>query len=382
MALVATFVFEKCSTVIYARLLVLPRYGSMGASSRMRFYQYLPFLERSGIKAEVHPLFDDAALSKRYSSGAYGYRSVIKSFASRVENLRRRKGFDLLWIEKEALPWMPLCIESALLQGVDYVIDFDDAVFHNYDQHRLGWVRHFYGKRLDALMAKATLVVGGNDYLANRAKEAGAPWVKVIPTVIDLERYPNAYISAPVGDGLPRIVWIGSPSTVHYLEILREPLQTLALRIPFVLRLIGASVDLPGVNVECVQWTEATEVASIAGATVGIMPLLDSPWERGKCGYKLIQYMACGLPAVASPVGVNSEIVQDGISGFLAVKTDEWVMSLERLLTNPDLCYRMGKEGRRRVESTYCLQVTGPRMVELLKLAERRKNRCAGSRDF
>jgi glycosyltransferase involved in cell wall biosynthesis len=255
---------------------------------------------------------------------------------------------------------------------VPYVLDFDDAVFHNYDLHRFGWVRYFYGKRLDRLMAGAALFVGGNEYLASRARAAGAPWVEVLPTVIDLNRYAVKPIAKTFADGLLRIVWIGSPSTARYLEVLREPLQALSLRVPFVLRVIGATVDWPGVNVECVQWSQETEVASIAEGAIGVMPLQDSAWERGKCGYKLIQYMACGLPVVASPVGVNTEIVEDGTNGFWAAKGIDWVAALERLLTNAALRTLMGREGRQRVEAKYCLQVTGPRLVELLKKSAKR----------
>ena len=126
---------------------------------------------------------------------------------------------------------------------------------------------------------------------------------------------------------------------------------------------------MPGVQVESVLWTESTEVESISACHVGLMPLKDSAWERGKCGYKLIQYMACGLPVVASPVGVNTEIVEDGVNGYLANINEEWVTSLEMLLTQPQVRLRMGCAGRAKVQEEYCIQKTGPMMVELLKKA-------------
>jgi glycosyltransferase involved in cell wall biosynthesis len=126
---------------------------------------------------------------------------------------------------------------------------------------------------------------------------------------------------------------------------------------------------MAGVEVECVPWTEASEVAAIAECDIGVMPLFDSPWERGKCGYKLIQYMACGLPVVASSVGVNGQIVQEGISGFLADTAQAWVTVLAKLLADAALRQRMGHAGRLRVEQEYCLQVTGPRLVGLLRSA-------------
>lgn len=345
-------------------ILALTRYGPTGASSRMRFLQYLPVLAAANIRIETQALFDEAALSARYERGGYGMGTVLRCFARRMAVLRRRKQFDLLWIEKEALPWWPLWVEVALLHGVPYVLDYDDAVFHNYDQHRLAAVRRLFGRRLDGLMAQAVLVVSGNDYLVQRARNAGAPWVEVLPTVIDLARYAWPH-SAPAGckAQVPTVVWIGSPSTVRYLQLLEVPLQRLAKRLPFVLRVIGGEVALPGVQVECLPWTEDTEVTHIASADVGVMPLLDSPWERGKCGYKIIQYMACGLPVVATPIGINTRIVQTGVNGYLADDAQAWVDALERLLTNVALRVQMGAAGRQQVEEEYCLQVSGPRLA-------------------
>ena len=358
-------------------VLVLTKYGRLGASSRMRSLQYLPWFEQAGLQVTVHPLLSDEFLSLRYKQGTYGLWSLLKAYARRLRALMARQQFDVVWIEKEALPFFPLWLELALLRGVPYVLDYDDAIFHNYDQHANFWVRRLFGRRLDGLMAQATLVVGGNNYLVQRARDAGAPWVEVVPTVIDLARYPSqpqTLVEPPVDVGLPRVVWIGSPSTVRYLQLIREQLQALAARQPFVLRVIGGgAVDLPGVQVEVTAWTEATEVENISACQVGVMPLLDSVWERGKCGYKLIQYMACGLPVVASGVGVNPEIVRHGENGFVANTSDEWVTSLSKLLQSPALCRRMGAAGRYRVENEYCIQKTGPRTAQLLRSAAEKR---------
>lgn len=352
------------------KALALPKYGRMGASSRLRFAQYLPWLLQDGVQITAQPLLSDELLLTRYRRGSYGLWPLLRAYAGRWKTLLQRRHFDVLWIEKEALPWLPLWLELALLRGVPYVLDYDDAIFHNYDQHPNSWVRRLFGRRLDRLMAGATLVVGGNHYLAQRARDAGAPWVEVVPTVIDLERYaymPKNQAVVPAADKLPRIVWIGSPATVHYLQMLHEPLRALAERHSYVLRVIGGgAVELPGVQVEVLPWSEATEVDNISTCDVGVMPLLDSPWERGKCGYKLIQYMACGLPVVASNVGVNPDIVQEGENGFLANTPHEWVAALGKLLSNQSLRAQMGLAGRQLVERTYCIQQTGPRMAKLL----------------
>lgn len=354
------------------KALFLTKYGVMGASSRLRTIQYLPKFRNAGLQTDVQSLFSDEVLAERYKNGRYSVWAVGRSIANRIAAMLQRKKFDVLWIEKEALPWWPMWIEAGLLRGVPYVLDYDDAVFHNYDQHSLSLVRKIYGRRLDGLMAKAALVVTGNDYLAQRAKDAGAPWVELLPTVIDLERYPSKPVGVRPDDGLPRIVWIGSPSTARYLGSLRQSLLQLAARVPFVLRVIGAEWNLPGVNVECLPWSEDTEVALLAQCDVGIMPLQNSAWERGKCGYKLIQYMACGLSVVASPVGVNASIVQVGVNGFLAGTDEEWVCALEKLLTEPDLRLEQGFAGRKRVEQEFSLQVTGPRLAHWLQSVAQR----------
>ena len=337
----------------------------------MRSLQYQPYSERAGCQVSNSELIDDGMLANRYQFGRYSFGALFLSYARRIRVLLNRHEFNVLWIEKEALPWWPAWLELMLLSGVPYVIDYDDAIFHSYDMHKFGIVRKLFGNRLDRLMANAALVTVGNNYLAKRAVDAGAKWVEVLPTVVDLERYSKG-ISLNLSSVL-RVVWIGSPSTAHYLNLLREPLRQIAIQIPFVLRVIGAEkVDIPGVDVEYVIWSEDSEVDSISSCSIGIMPLVDSPWERGKCGYKLIQYMACHLPVVASAVGANIDIVEDGVSGFLVTNSDGWVSALSELLQSAKLRAAMGRAGRARVEEKYCLQETGPRLVELLcRVAEK-----------
>lgn len=349
-------------------ILVLTRYGRLGASSRLRFLQYLPALEQAGIRFTVQALIDDRMLSSKYADGRYRLPQLFRAYGARILQLFRGRHFDLLWIEKEALPFIPACLERALLWRKPYVLDYDDAIFHNYDQHPNRCVRWLWARRVDGLMRRARLVVAGNEYLAARARQAGAAKVEIVPTVIDLDRYPKPNGSESQS-ATPRIVWIGSPATVPFLARLSESLRALARQHDFILRVVGGKLGLPGVNVECIEWAETSEVARIAESDIGIMPLRDTLWERGKCGYKLIQYMACGLPVVASPVGVNGEIVRDGSNGFLAQSDEEWTLHLARLLGDPELRFRMGAVGRQRVEAEYCVQVTASRYASLLSCA-------------
>lgn len=349
-------------------MLMLTKYGGLGASSRMRFLQYLPWLQLESTEVTVRPLLSDELLVMRYQRGGYGLWPLFRAYADRLLALLECRHFDVVWIEKEALPWFPAWLEKWLLRSTPYVLDFDDAIFHNYDLHRVAWVRRVYGRRIDRLMAGARLVIAGNRYLADRATAAGARWVEVIPTVVDLARYPTKQTYSV--DTKPRIVWIGSPSTVQYLLELAEPLGALAKRQPFKLRVIGGgAITVPGVDVEVVAWSADMEASAIAECDVGIMPLRDTPWEQGKCAYKLIQYMACGLPTLASPIGANRDVVVEGETGFFADTAYAWVEKMELLLCDAALRQRLGQAGRARVEAEYCLQQTAPRLVRLITAA-------------
>jgi len=346
------------------RVLALTRYTRLGASSRMRSLQYLPFFESAGIHVEVSPLFGDDYLHQLYSKRPTPWGSVANSYFRQALTLLRARKFDFVWIEKEIFPSMPAWVEMAMARlGVKYVVDYDDAIFHNYDLSSNPLKRMLAGK-IDAVMRNAALVVCGNEYLAERARRAGAPAVVVVPTVVDLMRYS---VSPPHAAEELVIGWIGSPSTAKYLDLLHPILAKLSLRMPLQLRVVGAQVQFPGVDVLCLPWSEETEVEYIRQFDIGLMPLLESPWERGKCGYKLIQYMACGVPVIASPVGVNSQLVRDGRNGYLASSEIEWTQAIERLHADVELRRTLGRQGREDVEKHYCVQVTSEQLAGLFR---------------
>jgi glycosyltransferase involved in cell wall biosynthesis len=176
-------------------------------------------------------------------------------------------------------------------------------------------------------------------------------------------------VSAPESGGqpLPTIGWIGSPATAHFLQLIAPALHEVVTRKLAQVVAVGANAgQLSDLPVTALPWTEATEVNDIQRFDIGIMPLPDAPFERGKCGYKLIQYMACGKPVVASPVGVNSAIVRDGVDGLLASNQQDWVSALTRLIADPGLRQQMGREGRRRIENEFSLQKAAPRFANLI----------------
>lgn len=333
---------------------------------------YRPYLERGGLEPGYLPYFEDDYLLHLYA-GAPTRRIAMRALGRRLRDLRRVAGSDLLWIEKEALPWLPWTVERmALPKGVPFAVDYDDAVFHRYDLHASAAVRAVLGKKLDQLMAAATLVTAGNAYLADRATRAGARWVEIVPTVVDAELYRAKPAQSDTGPA--RIGWIGSPSTwAEYMVPMMPMLAEVAGRVGARIMAVGAGREA-GVHplLENRPWSEDREVADILDMDLGLMPLMDTPWARGKCGYKLIQYMACGLPVIASPVGVNRDIVQHGVNGFLAETDAEWRAALATLLGDPALRMKMGQAGRAIVEERYSLQVWGPRVAEMLVRAATR----------
>jgi glycosyltransferase involved in cell wall biosynthesis len=350
------------------KILLLTKYARNGASSRLRFMQYLPHVEEAGIEVCKFPLFSDNYVLG-LQQGRRDVSEILLAYFRRLKILMAGGRFDLLWIEKEIFPWLPAWLENALLSnGVPYVLDYDDAVFHYYDQHPKAAVRRLLGGKHRELMRNAAMVVAGNEYLAAYARDAGAGRVEILPTAIDLARYPVGQISSDVSNGdLPRVGWIGQRATAEFLRVLVPLFERLAEQGKSRFVAIGIDAQQLGLPMESVAWSEATEVALLQALDIGIMPLVDAPFERGKCGYKLIQYMACGLPVVASPVGVNCQIVEHGVNGFLADSQQAWEDALRTLLADPLLRERMGAAGREKVARQYCIQVTGPKLVSMLK---------------
>ncbi|MEZ5665409.1 MAG: glycosyltransferase family 4 protein [Burkholderiaceae bacterium] len=346
------------------------RYARRGASSRVRFLQYVPALEAQGFVVQHNPLFEDGYIDALQSSQSR--RSlIVQSMVRRATDIRAANRLDAIWMEKDALPWLPASLELGLIpKDAPLVLDYDDAVFHQYDMHPNPLVRGLLARKHQALMQRATLVVAGNQYIADYAQRAGASRVELLPTVVDLERYSPA--EWPPREGhrvLPTAGWIGQRSTAAFLRPLIPVMERLRHEGLVQFRAIGIDGQALGLPMTSEAWGEDTEVDSIRGLDIGIMPLEDGPFERGKCGYKLIQYMACGLPVVASPVGVNAVIVEHGINGFLAATPAEWEAALRLLAADPALRLRMGQAGRARVEREYGLQVTAPLLAGWLKQA-------------
>lgn len=347
------------------RVLLFSRYTRLGASSRLRSYQYIPYLEKLDIQVDIEPLFTTTYLENLYSKQKRNTGIVLRSYLDRACKLMLSGRYDLLWIEYELFPWLPAFAEILLsLRKIPYVVDYDDAIFHRYDAHHNSLVRKMLGRKIDRVMSHAALVIAGNDYLARRAVLAGARQVALIPTVVDLEKYTVKKADMP---GRFVIGWIGSPSTSEFLKVILPVLTEVCKQRDLAVQIVGDAPEfLHNLPVQFLSWEEDAEVNSIQQFDVGIMPLPDTHWAKGKCGYKLIQYMACGLPVIASPVGANTAIVRHEENGFLADTHAEWIRYILRLRDDRSARNRLGMNGRRTVEQKYSLQVTAPRVADLL----------------
>jgi glycosyltransferase involved in cell wall biosynthesis len=348
-------------------VLLLSKYGSLGASSRMRALQFLPYLESTGFEVEVLPLLDNS-YSETFNLGKRGFGGVGSGYMKRFLAMFGMGRYDVVWLEKEFLPWIPGFIERLLVNSkIPYVVDYDDAVFHRYDRNENPLIRWVLSKKIDDTMRNAKIVVAGNSYLAGRAKNSGAERIEILPTVVDIDRY----LAAEARKNAPFCVgWIGQASTVKYLQLIDSTMRTIFSENAVTLRVVGPpnwhSTACP---FQLRTWSEDKECEEIALMDVGVMPLVDDDWERGKCGYKLIQYMAAGKPVIASPVGVNTEIVTHGVTGFLANTDADWLLYLRALRDDPTLRIKMGEAGRRKVAENYSLHVAAPRLANILKAA-------------
>jgi glycosyltransferase involved in cell wall biosynthesis len=306
--------------------------------------------------------------AERFPSGRYGLRTW-----ERRSLLREADVVVLHQIKLSSL-------EARLFASVSRrrIFDVDDAIYVR-KPRRLGEAADdspWRKRKFAATCRWVDVVAAGNDVLAGVARPS-ARAIAILPTSIDTALYQST--TATAADP-PTIVWIGSPENLVYLEMIRPALARLTGRYPGLkMRVICSRFpDWPEVTIERIAWSSATEAASLAAAHIGVMPLTDDEWARGKCAFKLLQYMAAALPCVASPVGANTEAVIDGVNGFHARTTEEWERSLESLIRSPELRARFGANGRAHVESRYSMRSYQIRYLELLTRLAADAGRLAG----
>lgn len=343
------------------KALGLALYGPLAASTRYRFGQYVPGLARLGVGLQVTHLLGDDYLRWRFGDDGFPLASMLGAGLGRVGKLLGKKHYDVAMVNCELFPLMPAAVERSLIRR-PYIYDFDDAFYLKYRKGRLGITKPLLGGKFDALMAGAFAVTAGNRVLGQYAMQHNSQ-THHLPTVVDAARY---LPQCRRGSGAFTLGWIGSPTTNHHLTKLIEPLSLLGREGPVRFVVIGGKPPaIPNVEVVEVKWAEDTEIDLLNSFDVGLMPLHDNEWTRGKSAFKLIQYMACALPVIASPVGANVDVVTDEC-GMLAKTSEDWLNSFRLMRDQPRLRSEMGCAGRERVIQHYSLQAALPILAKTI----------------
>lgn len=353
-------------------LLVLTPNPSSAASTRFRLEQFFPALHAAGIEPVLRPFLDEQAFALLYRPDMKlrKARLAIEALAGRVADLARSTRARAVLIHREAALVGPPLIEWLLARVLrrPIVFDLDDAVWVPYASPTYGALLSRLLKapsKTHFTLRSATRIIAGNRYIADYARRYN-PRIDVIPTVVDTDHFQPA--PRPPA-GVPVLGWIGTHSSLQYLRAIVPALQRLAARRRYIVRVVGATLEAPGVNVQNVPWSLEREVADFQSIDVGLYPLVEDSWSVGKSGFKAVQYMACGVPVVASPVGVTSEMIRDGDNGFLARDEDEWVTRLEHLLDDAALRRLLGAQGRRDAVASWSLRAQAPRFVAAVRAA-------------
>jgi glycosyltransferase involved in cell wall biosynthesis len=327
-------------------------------SQRFRIEQWAPHLEEEGIFVELKPFVSRRLMDKLHQPGGLAAKAawMLEAFARRALELTHLGKYDVILIHRAACLAGPAALERLIrVLRKPIIFDFDDAIYlldTSAANRHFGWLK-FPGKTA-ALCRLSTHVVAGSTHLAEYARRFN-PRVTIVPTSIDTDLYQPARRN---GNGKRVVIgWTGSSTSQTHLEMFADVLRDLSARRDVEIRVqSNREPALQGVAFRWSSWSPATEVAELSHFDIGIKPMPDDPWSRGKCPMKEIQYMAMGIPTVCSAVGASREIIRHGTNGFLASNKDEWLASLEALIDNPDLRRELGAAGRRTVENEYSMK--------------------------
>jgi len=337
-------------------------------SQRFRFEQYFDYLNKNGIQTEFSYLISQKQDPILYSKGGLIGKAGIffSSFRKRLTDLKNLKSYDFVFIQREAFLTGTTFFEKKIKKsGVPIIFDFDDSIWlpdRNEVNRNLAWLKN--PKKTQEIIALADTVVAGNEYLADFSSTYNES-VIVIPTTIDTIEYqpidhkPSEQVT---------IGWSGSFSTIKHFEESLKALQIIKADFldKVIFKVIGDSnFQNEKLSIQGQAWNKETEVEDLNTFNIGIMPLPDDDWSKGKCGLKGLQYMALEIPTIMSPVGVNTEIIQDGVNGFLASSDEEWVEKLTLLIENPDLRQKLGKAGRQTVIEKYSVEANKHKYLEI-----------------
>ena len=351
------------------RILFIVPYPAEGPSSRLRVEQFLPYLRKEGIEYKIRPFVFRNFYSVLYSKGNYVKKIIffLWSFFGRLIDMIRFIRYDVFFIHRETCPIGPPFFEwFAHKCGKRIIFDFDDAVYLSNKSRANNFIEHFKNPgKIPYIIKISNRVIAGNKYLSEYALKFNKN-VEIIPTCVDTDTYLN--VNGKIGlDGLT-IGWIGSATTVEYLNILKDVFVILQKKYPCLeYKIIGGEFKIEGLN--CItnkSWRLESEILDLRSIDIGVMPMPDNEWTRGKCGFKALLYMSMQIPCVCSPVGVNKDIIEEGVNGFLAASQGEWIDALSDLIENSDLRQKIGRAGRKTVEEKFSVGLHAPEYMKII----------------
>ena len=340
-----------------------------GPNVRFRLECYLPYLEQAGIRYKVRSFASERFYQILYKRG-YFFRKLfftLSGYFTRLFHFFDSLGYDVICVLREVSPFGPTVFPYLWkFFGKRVIYDFDDAIYLR-NMSQVNRMVAFLKRPANTMVfiQSSQRVIAGNNHLARYARRYNFNTV-MIPTPIDTAHF------TPARNGNRQkicIGWSGSWTTLQHFYRVKGELRKLTQRYPSVhIKVFGTQVaNIPGVPLKALDWSLESELEQLRGFDIGIMPLPYDEWSRGKCGFKLLMYMAFGIPTVSSPVGVNIEIIQDGENGFLASTGEEWIKKLSLLIMDPLLRQRIAAAGRKTVEEKYSVAKWGPEFVKALQ---------------
>lgn len=351
------------------KILFLEPYPIEGPSSRYRVEQYIPYFRNNGMQCIVRPFVSSRFYKILYRKGLYFQKALffLQSAFKRLFDISLAARSDIIFIHLEAFPFGPPVFEWIFSKfGKKIIYDFDDAIYLGITSPANKFLKYLKcPSKVKKNIALSAHVITCNQYLADYAKKYNKN-VTVIHTCLDMEKF-----SPRQRDGSDKVTigWIGSHSTAYYLELLKNVFIAIGTMLKFKIKIIGAGdydFRIPGVDIESLKWSLEDEVEQLRSFDIGVYPLPENQWVLGKAGFKTIQYMSVGVPCVVSNVGINKDIVEDGINGFLAKTEEEWVHKLSRLIDDSQLRQRVGDQGRRTAEQRFSLKANAPIYLDIL----------------
>ncbi len=361
------------------KVLALASYPIEAAATRYRLYQFVDALAERGIELSIRPFFDSKLFANLYRREALPgtVAGLAKAGVLRFGDVLAARKADVILVQREAMIFGPAIIEwlSTRFSRRPLVLDLDDATYVPYTSPtygQLGKTLKWFSKT-DDLIRWASVVTCGNRAIAEYVSSRGKP-ARIIPTVVDTDVFRPSELPR---ENAPVLGWVGTHSTFPYLQSLFPVLQRLAREHQFRVKIVGAGraeIDLPGVEFENREWKLDREVEDFQSCDIGLYPIVTSmyadEWAAGKSGFKAIQYMAVGVPYVASPVGATKEIGEVGVTHFCARDEEEWQASLARLLADKGLRNRMGAAGRKHAIEHYGLAAQADKLAAALREAQ------------